>query len=142
MPDTLERHHTAPKAQLIAQCLPFRKGRCSRLWCEGSTSAPADLNDGAIARDGACADVTHSHFEQLICPLHDMSVTHPDVDDVRRAEERGLLQQVVLFTFLVPLAALQSLPAAGHPCVGAVHGHPDLRALVIGGPPGVLLLVD
>lgn len=50
-----------------------------------------------------------------------------------RAEERGLLQQMVMFTFLVPPAHLQQLPA-GHACVAAVHGCPDLRALVIGEP--------
>ncbi|KAK9799412.1 hypothetical protein WJX73_005424 [Symbiochloris irregularis] len=49
----------------------------------------------------------------------------------RKAEERGLLQQLVMFTFLVPHTALQKLPA-GHACIAEVHEHPDLRALVVG----------
>ena len=42
-----------------------------------------------------------------------------------------MLQQMVLFTFLVPLSAIDGLPA-DHPCLAPVPGCTSLQALVIG----------
>ena len=50
-----------------------------------------------------------------------------------------MLQQMVLFTFLVPWTAIASLPA-DHPCLAKVPGSPEERFLVLGAPPQRLSL--